>query len=125
MNRNALTIDGPAPVASTYMPDISIVEQHRILYAGTVLPRMANGLEITMYSTPRCSPDRARICEAPLLLNAVTVELSSPSFLPVRRAFNNSDVFSEEKGMWSRALEMVRVEKGLENAAAAGSEYDE
>lgn len=48
---------------------------------------------------PRCSPDSARMCDAPLSLNAVSRLLSSQDLSPVTSAFMSGAVLSELNGI--------------------------
>ena len=50
---------------------------------------------------PRCRPERARMCEAPLSRNADFISEDSPLRSPVSRALIRADVPSEENGMLS------------------------
>ena len=56
---------------------------------------------------PRCSPERARICEAPLVRNALTVSVGMSLRFPVSRAFMIAFVFSLRNPMSSIHVCMV------------------
>lgn len=48
---------------------------------------------------PRCRPDSARMCDAPLSLNAVSKLLSSQDLSPVTKAFISGAVVSDLNGI--------------------------
>ena len=53
---------------------------------------------------PRCRPESARIWDAPLSLNALTISGGSPVLSPVTRAFSRGAVFPDLKGIPSIML---------------------
>ena len=87
MNRNARTIEGPAPTANVYMPHADIVMTERKRRAEGELPIKEESLTIIPYIIPRCSPDNARIWEAPLSLKASVILGGMSVLSPMIRAF--------------------------------------
>ena len=87
MNRNALTIDAPAPVARVYRPHARTIVIERAARAEGLFPSTESSFVRMPYIIPRCSPDRARICEAPLSRNASVMCLGISVLSPIIRAF--------------------------------------
>lgn len=86
MKTNALTIDAPAPVARVYSPQTRIVAEDRIFCAHGEFPIMESDLLRMPYMIPRCRPDRANMCDAPLSLNALVMCFGISDLSPVIKA---------------------------------------
>ncbi len=101
MKMKALVMESPAPVAKVYVPQSSIVRMERMRTAAGEFPANARLLLIIMYIMPRCSPDRASICEAPLERNDSAVSAERLLRSPVRSAFMTAFVPESEKAIVS------------------------
>ena len=101
MKMKALVIESPAPVAKVYVPQSSIVSMERMRSAAGEFPANARLLLIIMYIMPRCSPDRASICDAPLERNDSAVSAERLLRSPVRSAFMTAFVSESEKAIVS------------------------
>lgn len=88
MNRNALEIDGPAPVAAVYIPQRQMISVDLAFLADGLFPRNESRYDMRLYIIPRCSPESARICDAPLSLNVDNVVLLMSLRSPVTSAFS-------------------------------------
>ncbi len=86
MKRNARTIDGDAPVISVKNPAPEMITADLVFLTEGELPNIASIRERSIYMIPRCIPDNARRCDAPLSLNIFLVLPSSPLRSPVRNA---------------------------------------
>lgn len=90
MNMKARVSDGLAPVARVYMPVRATVQRDLARLAAGLFPKTEQSLSISPYSMPRCRPDRASMCEAPLFRKSSTVSLSrwllSPQISALTRA---------------------------------------
>lgn len=86
MNSNARIMDAPAPVAAVYIPHIVMVINARILLAFALWPSIVRSFELIPYMMPRWSPERARMCDAPLSRNADKVSGDIPERSPDSRA---------------------------------------
>ena len=82
MNMKARVSDGLAPVARVYMPVRATVQRDLARLAAGLFPKTEQSLSISPYSMPRCRPDRASMCEAPLFRKSSTVSLSSRLLSP-------------------------------------------
>ena len=92
MKRKARTIEGEAPVIRTKNPEHATVIEERMMTARLPRPVRDNNLLIIRYMIPKCIPDRARMCEAPLWRNVSIVALPRPLLSPVRSAFMSAAV---------------------------------
>ena len=63
-----------------------IINTERALFAPKLLPNIADVLIRMLYIMPRWSPESARICDAPLLRNAVETSFGMPVRSPVMSA---------------------------------------
>lgn len=101
MKMKALVMESPAPVANVYVPQSSIVRIERRRSAAGEFPANVRLLVIIMYIMPRCSPDRASICDAPLERNDSAVSGGRLLRSPVRSAFMTAFVTESEKDIVS------------------------
>ena len=87
MNRKARTMDGPAPTASVYIPHMAHMLKDLMICAFCVFPSTDSTLKMIPYMIPRCRPERARMCEAPLDRNASVIWSGMSDLSPIINAF--------------------------------------
>ena len=73
----------------------------RVTFALRLLPKMPNSFDTIMCMIPKCSPDKARMCEAPLVRKTDVISFGMSARLPVRSAFISALVSEELNPMLS------------------------
>ena len=87
MNSSALTRDADAPVMSVYHAEIRIIRHDLVFLTAGKFPKTDVIFSSIQYITPRCIPERASMCDAPLSLNASFIVLLTSDLSPDSRAF--------------------------------------
>ncbi len=96
---NALTSDAPAPQQSVYPPLAKTTIVFLIFFAAGPCPRKNRLFFSIPDKIARCSPDRARICAAPLLLKSVRISFVSRDLSPHNKACRRLVVVSFLNGV--------------------------
>ena len=98
MKINARTSESPAPVDNVYIPHKHMIIAERSILIFLLLPNSAKDFDKIPYMIPRCRPDNASMCDAPLSRKAFFISSDKSALSPVNKAFVNEFVLSESKG---------------------------